>query len=135
MSETRRKKILLADDDLVVLKVMSLKLQACGYDVVKVSESQDVIRSIGEHLPDLIMMDLNFGPGATQQGIQWDGYKMLDWMNRLEQIAQIPIIIVTAEDTLDGRNRCLAAGAAAYLRKPVDFEELLVEIRRLTGAK
>ena len=135
MSETRRKKILLADDDLVVLKVMSLKLQACGYDVLKVSESQDVIRSIGEHLPDLILMDLNFGPGAAQGVIEWDGYKMLEWLSRLEQIAKIPIIVITAQDTLDGRNRCLAAGAAAYLHKPVDFEELLVEIRRLTGAK
>ena len=135
MSDSPRKKILLADDDLVVLKVMALKLQACGFDVVKVSESQNVIRRIGEETPDLILMDLNFGPAAAQGVIEWDGYKMLEWMNRLEQIAQIPIIIITAEDTLDGRNRCLAAGAAAYLRKPVDFEELLVEIRSLVGGK
>ena len=96
MTVPRRKKILIADDDLVVLKVLSLKLSSVGYDVVKVFDSGLVTRRIAEEMPDLILLDLDFGATAVYGHVEWDGLKMLEWMMRLEDLARIPVIIITA---------------------------------------
>jgi len=133
MTAPRRKKILIADDDLVVLKVLSLKLSSIGFEVVKVFDSAEVTRRIAEELPDLVLLDLDFGPTAAYTHVEWDGFKMLDWLMRLEELARIPIIVVTANESPEAHKRCLGSGAAAVFPKPLDFDALRAEIERLTG--
>jgi CheY-like chemotaxis protein len=128
-----RKKILIADDDLVVLKVLSLKLSSIGYEVVKVFDSGLVTRRIAEETPNLIMLDLDFGATAVYGHVEWDGLKMLDWLMRLEDLARIPVIVITASTAPDLDKICRSAGATAVFRKPIDFDQLNAEITRLTG--
>src|SRR5258708_3228696 len=101
MSVPRRKKILIADDDLVVLKVLSLKLSSVGFDVAKVHEGSQVTRRVAEELPDVVLLDFDFGPNATSGHIEWDGIKILDWLGRLEDVAPIPVIVVTSSESAE----------------------------------
>lgn len=134
MPAPRRKKILIADDDLVLLKVLSLKLSSQGFDVVKVHDGGMVTRRIAEEHPDVVLLDFDFGPLATVGHITWDGVKMLEWIARLEDLAAIPIIVITADESKELHERCRCAGATAVKTKPVDFESLVAEIRRVTEA-
>src|SRR6478609_5646853 len=52
------KKILLVDDDLVILKTTSFKLKAAGYDVIVSPDCSDAIRAVREENPDLIILDV-----------------------------------------------------------------------------
>lgn len=132
MAVPRRKRILIADDDLVVLKVLSLKLSSVGYEVVKVFDSGLVTRRIAEVNPDLILLDLDFGSTAAYGHVEWDGLKMLEWLMRLESLARIPVIFITASTEPDLEKTCQKAGAKAVFRKPIDFDELNAEIDSLT---
>jgi CheY-like chemotaxis protein len=128
-----RSKILIADDDLVVLKVLSLKFSSVGFDVVKVHDGGQVARTVAEARPDVVLLDLDFGASGEYGHVTWDGLKILDWLGRIEDVATIPIIVLTANESEAVHLDCRNSGAAAVLQKPVDFETLLAQIRRLTG--
>ena len=124
-------KILVADDNLVVLKVLSLKLAACGYEVVTVTEISKVIQRIAAELPDLVLLDLHFAKEPSFGSVEWDGFKALQWLQRLEQIRQIPIIVVTADQSPETRERVMKSGANALFTKPLEFDHVLEKMRVL----
>ena len=132
-----KKRILVADDNLVVLKVLSLKLAACGYEVVTVTEISKVVQRIAAELPDLVLLDLHFAKEPSFGSVEWDGFKALQWLQRLEQIRQIPIIVVTADQSPDTRERVMKSGANALFTKPLEFDRVLAKMRarwcRMTG--
>jgi CheY-like chemotaxis protein len=127
----RRFTILIADDDLVVLKVLALKFSSLGFQVVKVAEPARVVRDVTLHRPDVVLLDINLGAGSGHATVEWDGVKILDWLSRMEETSPIPVIIITSDPREETRSRC--ARAAAYFTKPVDFERLIREINRLTA--
>ncbi len=118
-------KILLADDNLVVLKVMSLKLKSHGYTVVPVTSGAAVIRAVAQEMPDLIILDLNFPEDAGHGAVGWDGFKIMEWLSRFQEVSHIPIFVITAQQSPGLKHRCLGLGATAFFQKPVDFEKLL----------
>ena len=126
-----KKRILVADDNLVVLKVLSLKLAACGYEVVTVTEISKVIQRIAAELPDLVLLDLHFANEPSFGSVEWDGFKALQWLQRLEQIRQIPIIVVTADQSPETRERVMKSGANALFTKPLEFDRVLAKMRVL----
>jgi CheY-like chemotaxis protein len=124
--------VLIADDDLVVLKVLALKFTTLGFRVLKVAQASQVVRQITQHRPDVVLLDINLGSaGAGHGAVEWDGIKILDWLARLEGVSAIPVIIITSDLREETRRRC--GRAAAYFTKPVDFEVLVREINRLTA--
>jgi CheY-like chemotaxis protein len=121
--------ILIADDDLLVLKVLALKLSSLGFQVIKVAEPGRVVREVAERKPDVVLLDINLGLGAGHTTVEWDGIKILDWLARMEGATTIPVIIITADPREETKRLCHRA--AAYFTKPVNFERLLREINRL----
>ncbi len=129
-----KKRILLADDNLVVLKVLSLKLAASGYEVVTVTEVNRVVQQIAIVLPDLVLLDLHYANGPNFGSVEWDGFKMLEWLQRLEQCKTIPIIVVTADTTPETHERVMSSGANAIFTKPLEFDKLLAKMDKLLTA-
>jgi CheY-like chemotaxis protein len=125
-----RKKVLVVDDSLVVLKTMSMKLTANGYDVVTAEDGSGAVSAVRKEKPDLILLDLTFPPDVAHGGgVAWDGFTIMTWLRRLEEAKHIPIVVITGGDPAQYKDRALAAGAVSFFHKPINNDELLTVIR------
>ncbi|HKI70408.1 MAG TPA: response regulator, partial [Verrucomicrobiae bacterium] len=94
-----RKKILVVDDDTVVLKAFTFKLTSKGYDVLTALEGAEAVSVVRRAKPDLILLDVSFPPDVgSGGGVVWDGFKIMDWLRRVDEAATIPIIMITGGD-------------------------------------
>jgi len=131
-----RKKILVVDDSVLILKLMSMKLTAHGYDVITVEDGGSAVSAVRTEKPDLILLDLSFPPDVAHGGgVAWDGFLIMTWLQRMEEAKHIPIIVITAGDPAKYKDRALAAGAVSFFHKPIDNDELLTVIRNTLAEK
>ncbi|HWI59688.1 MAG TPA: response regulator [Bacillota bacterium] len=63
----------------------------------------------------------------------WDGFLIMDWLRRLKEAQETPVIIVTGGEATTYKERALAAGAVGFFQKPVKPEALLAAIRQALG--
>jgi CheY-like chemotaxis protein len=129
----KNRKILVVDDNPVVLKAFELKLKSLGFTVITASEGSVAVSTARQEKPDIIVLDINFPPDVGSSGLQWDGFNIMQWMRRFQEAANIPVIIITSGDPEKLRDRALAAGAVAFFQKPINNEEFLVTVRRILG--
>ena len=127
------RKILVVDDNPVVLKAFELKLKTLGFNVLTATEGAVAVSTARQELPDLIVLDINFPPDVGSSGLQWNGFNIMQWMQRFQEVASIPVIIITGADPAKFKEKALAAGAAAFFTKPINNEEFLMSVRRLLG--
>src|SRR5215472_3083637 len=74
------KRILVVDDDPVILKTADMKLRAAGYDVRTVADCSEAIAAVAEYKPKLLLLDVNFPPEGLNGGTTaWDGFKLMGW--------------------------------------------------------
>ena len=126
----RRKKVLIADDSLVFLGALSMKLRNHGYDVVVCQQGARIVSTARSEKPDLILLDINFPVDRTQgEEESWDGLLVLEWLARLDETKRTPVIVITGEDPALFRDRSFAAGAVAFFEKPFRPDALLPAIR------
>lgn len=125
-------KILIVDDSPVILKTLSMKLTANGYEVVTAEDGGSAVSLVRNERPDLVLLDISFPPDVGHGGgIPWDGFLILEWLRRLDEGKSIPFIIITGGDPAQYRHRALAAGAVSFFQKPINHEELLATIRQV----
>ena len=122
------KKILVVDDNEVILKTISLKLQAAGYRAVTALDGAEAVSAVRKDSPDLILLDISF-PADDVGGVEWDGFRIMAWLHRLEAVKKTPVIIITGGEDAKYKERAVAAGAVAYFHKPIDHDDLLKVIR------
>ena len=129
-----RKKILIVDDSPLILKLMSLKLTARGYEVITAEDGGAAVSAVRQQKPDLILLDLSFPPDVAHGGgVAWDGFVIMSWLRRLEEAKHIPIIVISGSEPAKFKDRALAAGAASYFHKPIDNDALLAVIEQTLG--
>lgn len=129
-----RKKILVVDDSPLILKLMSLKLTANGYDVITAEDGGTAVSTVRKEKPDLILLDISFPPDVGHGGgVAWDGFLIMTWLQRLEEAKHIPIIVITGGEPAKYKDRALAAGATNFFHKPIDNDALLTVIRQTLG--
>src|SRR5882672_2156271 len=129
-----RKKILVVDDSPIILKALSMKLTAEGYDVLTAEDGGGAVNLARREKPDLILLDISFPPDVAHGGgVAWDGFLIMDWLRRMDEVKDIPIIIITGGDPVKTKARALSAGAANFFHKPIENDELLTVIRQTLG--
>ncbi len=96
--------------------MMRRLLEMGGYHVLEAVNGQEAVTMAASERPHLILMDLSLP--------QIDGLAATRQIRRLEGLAAVPIIAISAHDTSDFRHDALAAGCNEYLTKPVDFDRL-----------
>jgi len=126
-----KKKILVVDDNEVILKTVSLKLQACGYQIITAQDGSEAVAAARKETPDLILLDINFPPAV--EGVPWDGFRIMDWFRRLDTAKKIPIIIITGLEDMKNKERAAFSGAVAFFHKPINHDDLLKVIRATLG--
>src|SRR6266850_6657993 len=119
------KKILVVDDDPDVRLGLHVRLKANHYDVSFAADGMASIVEARKHQPDLIILDLGLPAG--------DGFVVMERLKNIIPLAMVPVIVVSARANEPNRERALKAGASAYLRKPVDNDELLAVIHQALG--
>ncbi len=115
-----KERILIIEDDEAILKVLRRVLTYEGYQVDTALDGQSGLNLVRDILPDLIVLDWML-PGM-------DG---LEVCRRLRAAGSVPILMLTAKDTIQDRVQGLDAGADDYLVKPFELDELLARIRAL----
>lgn len=124
----RKGKILVVDDDLVVVQAMTLKLQASGYDVLSATDGASAVSLVRHENPDLVVLDVNFPP---EPGMNWDGFKIMGWFQRPLEGGKIPVIVISGEDSARNKERASEVGAVAFFQKPINTEALLTTLRKI----
>jgi len=125
------KKILVVDDDEVVVKTLALKLQGAGYQVFTALDGAAAVAITRKENPDLVLLDIGFPPDVD--GVPWDGFRIMDWFHRLDRASKIPIIIITRSDDPKCKQRAVSSGAVAFFHKPIDHDDLLKVVRSVLG--
>ncbi len=117
------KKILVADDEPDVLKVIGFRLSSKGYEVILATNGQEALEKINEQKPDLILLDYRMP--------YLNGFEVCQHVRENKSLKNIPIIIITAGlSTLTNEDIALVC-ADAWISKPFDIEELFQTIEKL----
>lgn len=117
--------ILIIDDSADTRLLLSLRLKAQGYRTVFAADAREAITMARQAQPDAILLDLGL-PGSN-------GFLVLERLKATSTLASIPVIIVSAEEPEVAQAKAFAAGAAAFLQKPV-AQRTLVETVEMTLA-
>ena len=115
-SAAPKKKILVVDDNEVILKTISLKLQGCGYQIFTALDGSEAVATARKETPDLILLDINFPP--VVDGVPWDGFRIMDWFQRLDPAKKIPIIIITGTEDVKIKERAAVAAQWRFSTSP-----------------
>ena len=124
------RKILIVDDNPVVLKAFEMKLKACSFEVLTATEGAAAVSSARQNRPDLIVLDINFPPDVGSTGLQWDGFNIMQWLRRFQEVVNIPVIIMTSGDPAIFQKKAMANGAVAFFQKPINYDEFLLAVHR-----
>ncbi|MDI1476123.1 MULTISPECIES: response regulator [unclassified Polyangium] len=116
------KTILVVDDELDIVDVLSDLLTAEGYRVITASNGREGLARIAESRPDLVLLD-RMMPVV-------DGAEMLRLMREDASLGGIPVVMMSAAE---GRRLSQELGCAAFLKKPFDLGTLLDTVARLAG--
>ena len=125
------KKILVVDDNEIVIKTITLKLRGAGYQVITAMDGSEAVAMARKEIPDLILLDVTFPPDVG--GVPWDGFRIMEWFHRLDTAKKIPVIVITGNEDPKTKERATAAGAVAFFQKPLEHDYLLKVIRSTLG--
>lgn len=124
-----RKRILIVDDNEVIVTTLSTKLRANNYDIITATDGSVAVNAARQQHPDLIVLDLTFQPDAVVGGgVPWDGFLIIEWLRRMGEARNTPLVIITSGQAGIFKERALAEGAIAFFQKPIDSSELLATI-------
>lgn len=110
--------VAIVDDEEPVRKALRRLFLSAGIDVETFATGDELLESVRIHRPDCAVIDLHL-PGLTGLDVQ---------QRLVEAGVHLPTVIITGHDQAGVAERVLAAGAAAYLRKPLDEETLLAAV-------
>src|SRR5688572_27569730 len=106
--------IAVVDDDEGVRRALGRLLRSLRYQSVVFVSGEEFLKSLPDRLPDCVLMDLHL-PGVNG----------IDILHTLREGGQaLPVIVMTGFNEPGARKRCLEAGAADYLAKPIEVAEL-----------
>jgi DNA-binding response OmpR family regulator len=120
-------KILIAEDEPLILQTLELKLKKEGYQVIGCVDGLDALQKIEQEQPDLIITDI-----------------MMPYMSGLELIRKvkqdngdknIPVIVLSTMGQESIVEEAFELGADDYLKKPFSLSELSIRIKRISGKK
>ncbi len=115
-------KILIVDDEDAARYAMAKALRAEGREILEASNGEVALQSIREQQPDLVFLDLNMPVR--------DGLSVLSELQVDATVAQLEIIVVTANESVAQAIECIRRGATDFLTKPYDLEHVRSLTRR-----
>ena len=117
------RKILVVDDNEIILRTVAAKLRQAGYQPFLALDGLEAVTVARETMLDVVLLDINFPPDVYGQA--WDGFHIINWLRRLENTRQVPIIMISSTQNASDREQ----GAGKYrIDGPVFFRHLSAAI-------
>jgi chemosensory pili system protein ChpA (sensor histidine kinase/response regulator) len=121
------KVIVLADDSISVRKFVGRMLEKAGYRVKFASDGLEALEIVNRSICDLLITDLEMP--------RTNGYELLALLREQPEIHRVPVVVVTSRAGIRFREQALKEGAAAFLLKPVQEDQLLAVVNELIASK
>ena len=119
----RQHRIVVADDDPIVIKFLSAVFHDEGFEVRTAEDGEKALKVIKEARPDLVILDLVMP--------YHDGFEICRKMKSDAETAEVPVIILSMKEKEQDALRAFEAGADDYIRKPFNALELVARARKL----
>ena len=119
----RRKRVLVCDDDPVILRLLEVNLELEGYDVLSATNGVEAVEVATAEDPDLVILDIMMP--------RMDGYEACERIKANDKTKDTPIVFLSAKAQLADIDRGTVSGVSEYLTKPFDPAELAAVIERL----
>lgn len=113
-------KVLIVDDDKIVLKQLNIQLREAGYETMIFDQAQDALTAATVFNPEIIISDIKM-PGM-------DGFKFLSEVKKNSQLSKIPFLFLSAFADTDSKIKGFEMGADEFIVKPFEFKDLLVRL-------
>ncbi|MFN2490431.1 MAG: response regulator [Actinomycetota bacterium] len=120
-----KKRILICDDDPVILRLLQVNLELEGYEALLAHHGAKAVEVATTELPDLIILDIMMP--------RMDGYEAIQHLKANDTTKDVPVIFLSAKAQPSDIERGKRYGVADYLTKPFDPTELLEVVERLVG--
>ena len=119
-------RVLVVDDDDIILSIISNILIRNGYQVDKCHSGEEALEKIDQDEFDLVLLDVHMGSGL-------DGYDTCQLIQQKQ--ADLPVILVTANQDDESVNKGFETGSSDYIKKPVSRLELLARVKNTITLK
>ena len=119
------RKIILAEDEPQIARLIEFKLKKEGYDVTWKENGEEALKAIKADKPDLIVLDIMMPVMG--------GYEVLRRLKEDENLKSIPVIMLTARAQEKDVVKGIDMGAEDYITKPFHPAELLARVKRILG--
>lgn len=116
-------RVLIADDDAWILRMVSTVLEKRGYTVETATDGEDALARAIANTPDLVITDVMMP--------RMDGWSLVRALRARPEMGVLPVIFLTALSSDDDRIRGFRLGADDYVPKPFRFEELDLRVARV----
>jgi two-component system KDP operon response regulator KdpE len=113
-----KRRILVVDDEMQIVRVLRTSLSAQGYEILSASDGDKALQAMKEWTPDLVITDLGMP--------HMDGLQLC---KRIRAQSQLPIIVLSVRGQEATKIEALDAGADDYVTKPFSMNELLARVR------
>lgn len=115
--------LLIVDDDVRVVELLQITLGGRGYDVLTAYDGDAALDSLRVRRPDLVVLDIRLPKKS--------GFEVLRAIREDPQLADVPVILISANAATESRLQGFKLGADDYLTKPFSPRELILRIRRV----
>lgn len=122
-----RPRILIVDDDPVILRLLQINFRLEGYDVDSAGRGDEALRRARETVPDVVVLDIMM-PGV-------DGFDVLRQLKDDPASRDVPVILLSARAQDEDRRRGYALGVEEYVTKPFDPAHLVEVVRRVLAGR
>ena len=113
--------ILVVEDDPHLQQLMAVFLRRNGFEVTRAKDGEDALRHMESALPDLVICDIMMP--------RMDGFALTQDLR--EAYPNLPILMVTARETMEDKRTAFSLGADDYMVKPIELDELLLRVNAL----
>jgi CheY-like chemotaxis protein len=124
-TDASEKRILVADDDPVILRLIQVNLELEGYQVLTANNGEEAVETATAEHPDLVILDIMMP--------RLDGYQACERLKAEAPTKDIPIVFLSAKAQQADIEKGKSYGVEAYLTKPFDPTELLAVVDSLVG--
>jgi CheY-like chemotaxis protein len=127
MNPTNPQKILIADDEVYMLRLLEMTFKKGGYEVVSCRDGKEALATAFTAQPQLIVLDVMM-PGL-------DGLGALRLLKENPATRDIPVVVLSAKGHALTRVDAVLAGAVLFLAKPFSPNQLLGEVQKILGQR